>query len=63
MLKTKTTSTTNGNGNGTAQRLPKASDFKLPKRLTKLERELIETSVAVTKSLREAYKNEQKSKG
>ncbi|MBL8180762.1 MAG: hypothetical protein JNL64_04025 [Blastocatellia bacterium] len=59
MLKTQATST-NGNGNG---RLPKASDFKLPKRLTKLDRELIETSVAVSKSLREAYKNEQKSKG
>lgn len=62
MLKPKsTTNSTNGNGN--APRMPKASDYKLPKRLTKLDRELIETSVAVSKSLREAYKNEQKSKG
>ena len=57
MLKTKAIST---NGNG---RLPKASDFKLPKRLDAKTKQLIETSEAVSKSLREAYKNEQKSKG
>ena len=59
MLKTKTRSTA-ANGNG---RLPKASDFKLPKRLDAKTKRLIETSEAVSKSLREAYKNEQKPKG
>jgi hypothetical protein len=62
MLKPKST-TTSPNGNGNAPRLPKASDFKLPKKMTKLEKELIETSVAISRSLRAAYKNEQKSKG
>jgi hypothetical protein len=50
-----------GDSNG-LERLPKASDFKLPKKLTKLEKERIETSRAVNESLHKAYLNEQKSK-
>lgn len=51
MLKSKTTSTANGNGN---DRLPKASDFKLPKRLDAKTKRLIETSEAVMEELRKA---------
>ena len=50
------TSTENG-------RLPRESDFKLPKKLDELTKRRIETGQAVLKGLREAYKNEQKSKG
>ena len=59
MLKTKTTSTaTNENG-----RLPKASDFKLPKKLDALTKRRIATSEAVLEGFRKAREHGKNSKG
>ncbi len=58
MLKTKTPTSTNGNGNGNG-RLPKASDFKLPKRLDAKTRRLIETTEAVLEGFRQVREKEQ----
>lgn len=40
------------------EHIPRASDYKLPKRLSKAQREMIETTQALFKSIREAHKNE-----
>ncbi len=40
------------------EHVPRASDYKLPKRLSKAQREMIETTQALFKSIREAHKNE-----
>lgn len=62
MLKPKATSTpaTNGNGDGT-KRLPKASDFKLPKKLDKKTIRLIETTEVILEGFRKAREKEQTS--
>ena len=58
MLKPKsTTNLTNGNGN--AQRLPKASDFKLPKKLDAKTKRLIETGRAVMDALQKVREDGQ----
>lgn len=56
MLKAKTTSTTNGNG--TAQRMPKASDFKLPKRLSAAAKRRIETTQVILEAFRKVREGE-----
>lgn len=38
--------------------IPRASDYKLPKRLSKAQKEYIETTHALFESIREAHKNE-----
>ena len=59
MLKTKTPST-NGNGIG---RLPKSSDYELPKKLDALAKRRIETSQAILEGFRKARENGKKFKG
>jgi len=61
MLKTKTSSTKNGNGNGIPQRMPKASDFKLPKKLSAAAKRRIETSRVVLEAFRKVREGEVKS--
>ncbi|MFN0277484.1 MAG: hypothetical protein ACKVRN_02665 [Pyrinomonadaceae bacterium] len=39
------------------ERIPRASDYKLPKRLSKAQKEMIETTQALFKAIREDYKN------
>jgi len=58
MLKPKST-TTSTNGNGNAPRLPKASDFKLPKKLDEKTRRVIETGRAVMDELKRIRENGQ----
>jgi TfoX/Sxy family transcriptional regulator of competence genes len=48
--------------NGTTERLPKASDFKLPKNLSEIDKKIIELGRKINKSLHQAYLNEQNSK-
>lgn len=55
---TNTRSTKNGNSpNGTA-RLPKASDYKLPKKLTAQQKRRIETSRAILEEFRKVREGE-----
>lgn len=59
MLKSKTaTNSTNGNGN--ANRLPKASDFKLPKKLDAKTKRFIATGRAVMDALAKERENARK---
>jgi hypothetical protein len=44
------------------EHIPRASDYKLPKRLSKLDKELIETSQAVLEGFRKARENAAKNK-
>ena len=59
MLKADTKSN-NTNGN---ERLPRSSDYKLPKKLDALTKRRIETSEAVLEGFRKARENGKKSKG
>ena len=48
--------------NGTSERLPRESDFKMPKKLSELDMKVIELGRKINRSLHAAYLNEQKSK-
>jgi hypothetical protein len=61
MQKTKTksaTAETNGH-----HRLPKASDYKMPKRLTSQQKRLIETSEVIFEGFRKAREKQKKAEG
>lgn len=51
-----------GMGFDEGEHIPRASDFKLPKRLSKIARERIETSQAVLEGFRKARENAEKTK-
>jgi hypothetical protein len=57
MLKPKST-TISTNGNGNAQRMPKASDFKLPKRLSAAAKRRIETTQVILEAFRKVREGE-----
>ena len=48
--------------NGTSGRLPRESDFKMPKNLSELDMKVVELGRQINRSLHAAYLNEQKSK-
>lgn len=63
VISTKPKTSKNGASQNGDIRLPRASDYKIPKRLSKADKEFIELSQAVLAHVRKVHGTEKKSNG